>query len=135
MIAQVLIPQNTYDFNLKRKDYRLLWALNCGSISMPTYVPIFTPDSCEQQLDLMMRYVIINEINLLTNIIKIFSESMLQQLQVENNSNNVSIILPQMCQLYYSLLVESSPATNSNNSLLAVLQVIAEYARYSFSFF
>lgn len=110
MIAQVLIPQSNYDFNLKRKDYRLLWALNCGSISMPSHVPIFTPNSCEEQLDLMMR------------------ESMLQQLQVENNSNNISIILPQMCQLYFSLLVESSPVTNNSNSLLAVLQIIADYA-------
>jgi hypothetical protein len=55
LIAQVLIPQSTYDFGLKRKDYRLLWALNCGSVSMPSTIPIFTPTKCDEQLDRMMR--------------------------------------------------------------------------------
>lgn len=57
MLAQVVVPQTRYDFKFSRKDFRILWALNCGSVSMPTSIFILTPENCERQLDIMLRYV------------------------------------------------------------------------------
>lgn len=109
LIAQVLIPQSVYDFGLKKKDYRLLWALNCGSMSMPSTVPILIPAKCEEQLDRMIR------------------DSIATQLQISVPSSSTTvIILPQVCQYYFSLLVESSPI--KNRGTISVLQLLADYA-------
>lgn len=55
VIASALIPQSRYNFALSVKDYRLLWALNCGSQSMFHKVPIYEASSLEQQLDAVVR--------------------------------------------------------------------------------
>eukprot|EP01038_Epipyxis_sp_PR26KG_P020237 gene20237-28636_t len=54
MLAQTVIPNETYSFALKIRDYRLLWAINCGSCSNLPYAPIYTPEMLGNQLDGMM---------------------------------------------------------------------------------
>jgi hypothetical protein len=55
VVAQVVVPQNRYDFALRCRDIRLLWALNCGSISLPSSVFIMTPEHLERQLHVLLR--------------------------------------------------------------------------------
>jgi len=55
VLASALIPQSRYSFALAVKDYRLHWALNCGSESMYNKVPIYEASRLEQQLDAIVR--------------------------------------------------------------------------------
>jgi Protein of unknown function, DUF547 len=54
-IAQMLIPTSRYAFALNAKDYRLLWAINSGSVSSYPSIPVFRPTTLDSQLDLLVR--------------------------------------------------------------------------------
>ena len=74
LISQIFIPQSRYSFAVGRRDYRLgiiiiiilyyyyhhylflVFANNCGSMSMPPRVPIYDPVNLEKQLDFNVRY-------------------------------------------------------------------------------
>jgi len=49
--ANVKVPSSVYTFAIKRIDHRLLFALNCGSLSLSPSIPIFEEDSIENQLE------------------------------------------------------------------------------------
>ena len=68
-----LISRNKYDFSLNSKDFRLLWcyihliyinaltncllrSLNCGSLSLPLTVPIYTKEMLNEQLNRVVRF-------------------------------------------------------------------------------
>ena len=55
LIPQVVIRQSKYDIPVPQKDFRLLFALNCGSLSMPASVPVFCPEALDDQLDECVR--------------------------------------------------------------------------------
>jgi hypothetical protein len=57
--VQALVPQSIYDFKLSSEDYRLLWALNCGSLSCVSSIPVYVPHKLDYQLNDMMRSVVI----------------------------------------------------------------------------
>lgn len=49
-------PDESYDFSLKSKDPRLLWALNSGRAAVdPAVIPIYEPVSLYDQLDNMVK--------------------------------------------------------------------------------
>jgi hypothetical protein len=54
-IAQSFIPNTEYRFSLHISDYRLLWAMNSGSIQNTPYIPIYQPKLLDQQLTHMMK--------------------------------------------------------------------------------
>lgn len=51
-----VLPSSRFSFSLNRVDYRLLWAVNCGSRSMYPSVPIFVVQDLDKQLDACVRY-------------------------------------------------------------------------------
>ena len=55
IFAKHIIPQTSFAFTLHRKDFRLLWAINCGSCSLLPLVPVYEPGLLDQQLDAVMR--------------------------------------------------------------------------------
>jgi hypothetical protein len=51
-LSRFVLPKSTFPFALAKKDFRINFALNCGSMSMPSgNVPIFHPSTVEKQLD------------------------------------------------------------------------------------
>lgn len=105
-LIQALIPQSVYDLKLTQSDPRLLWALNCGSLSMPATVPILNPKQCEEQLDDIMK------------------KSLDAQLMVYRYGTGLVVMLPQVCQWYSNVLERqgSKPGT------AAMLKFIERYA-------
>ena len=54
-LSRFVLPKSTYDFALKKADFRINFALNCGSMSNPKCVPIFRAPLLNQQLDAVSR--------------------------------------------------------------------------------
>ncbi len=51
-----MIPSHkNYSFSLKSKDIRLIFAINCGSVSLPSKVPIFIGKYLDEQLDITLK--------------------------------------------------------------------------------
>jgi len=55
-ISKFFIPKSTYSFPLKKIDYRLNFAMNCGSKSLPQHIIIFKRSTLNEQLDFAMRF-------------------------------------------------------------------------------
>ncbi len=82
-IAQSFLPSAAFSFALRLRDHRLLWAVNCASISNLGSVPVYRPELLSRQLDRVMRL------------------SLEQQLLVADGgggSGGVTFTLPQLCQ-------------------------------------
>jgi len=89
IIPQVVIRQTKYEFALSVKDMRLLFAVNCGSMSMPSAVPIFQPDELEDQLDDCVR------------------RCLRKQLHVSRGSGKMYVVrLPLLCEWYEADVLE-----------------------------
>lgn len=54
-LAQLLIPKLEFEFQSTARDYRLLWAINCGSVSNISSIPIYTPERLNEQLEYVIR--------------------------------------------------------------------------------
>lgn len=55
-LSRFVVPKSQYRFALTKPDLRINFALNCGSLSIPTNsVPIYTPTKLEEQLDNVTR--------------------------------------------------------------------------------
>ena len=50
-LSRFVLPKSTYDFAMTKRDFRINFALNCGSRSNPECVPVFKPTLLNQQLD------------------------------------------------------------------------------------
>ena len=79
-----MLPSSTYDFALKKSEYRVNFALNCGSRSNPKCVPVFKPAILDQQLDEVTRLY-------LSAAVKIKKKS----------NKDVEVYLPRIC-LWFS---------------------------------
>jgi len=89
-LARLLfIPNSSYppQIALTRSDYRINFALNCGSITSPEGVPIYRADTLDMQLDENARYFL-----QATTKIKKSSSGIV--------SSSLSIALPKVCQWY-----------------------------------
>lgn len=83
VLAQFFIPSSQFSFALKNtRDYRLLWALNCGSVTNSPETPIFKPNKLHSQLDLAVRM------------------NVTRQVLITTSSGSYLITLPQICQWY-----------------------------------
>ena len=51
LIVNQYIPTTDYDFYLNRRDYRLVWAMNCSSSSLIPQVPIYNEYELNNQLE------------------------------------------------------------------------------------
>lgn len=50
-VSRFVLPKSQFTFALTKADYRINFALNCGSLSNPPFVPVYKPDTLDQQLD------------------------------------------------------------------------------------
>lgn len=59
-LLRLLLPSTRYPRPLKPRtpDYRLNFALNCGSLSCPAAVPVYDPEAVDEQLNLVTRWVL-----------------------------------------------------------------------------
>jgi hypothetical protein len=57
LIAHSSTPVSRYPFALNSNDFRLIWALNYGSVQMINMMPIYVPNRLEEQLNAIVRYL------------------------------------------------------------------------------
>jgi Protein of unknown function, DUF547 len=81
-ISRFVIPKSNYRFGIARSDLRLNFALNCGSLSNPTTIPIYSAEKLEEQLDNASRLYLSDV------VVKVTKRS------------EVSISLPRICQWF-----------------------------------
>jgi len=81
--SKLVIPKSQYNFVSPQADYRINFALNCGSLSTPGCVPIYNGNSLEKQLD---------------DSTTAYLE---QAIKVKKKSNNSLVVyLPRVCLWY-----------------------------------
>ena len=81
--SRLVLPKSHYNFALSQPDFRINFALNCGSVSNPTtQVPIYRSNTIEDQLDDTSRQFI--------------GDTAL----VSASRNGISITLPRICQWF-----------------------------------
>jgi hypothetical protein len=83
-LSRFVLPKSHYLFALTRPDFRINFALNPGSMSMPSSsVPLYRPEQLNEQLDMVTRQFLD-----LTVAVK------------RKGSKDVSIVLPRICQWF-----------------------------------
>ena len=50
-VSKFVLPKSQFQFALRQSDYRINFALDCGSVSNPGKVPIYTTEQLDKQLD------------------------------------------------------------------------------------
>jgi hypothetical protein len=58
ILLKSFLPHSKYPFALTHRDYRLLFAINCGSISNLPATPIYNPLTLHEQLENVIRFVV-----------------------------------------------------------------------------
>lgn len=84
-ISKFVLPKTEYNIALTKADFRLNFALNCGSVSNPSTVPIYTVENLNEQLNLSTALYLATSVS------------------VENfGKKGVVVTLPRICQWYES---------------------------------
>jgi hypothetical protein len=97
----MLIPKSSYRFALRTKDFRLLWALNCGSISLLESIPVYVAETLDSQLNYNMR-------------LSLFT-------QFEYSPADMAFTAPIVCQWYQQDLIVHSDSRGSKYAMLTTL--------------
>ena len=50
-VSKFVLPKSKYSFALSRSDYRINFALNCGSMSNPEVIPVYEAHRLDEQLE------------------------------------------------------------------------------------
>lgn len=82
-ISRFVLPKSQYAFALTKADYRINFALNCGSTSNPSCIFIFRPERLNEQLDAACRLY-------LSSVV----------VTVQKSSREVYVQLPRVCQWF-----------------------------------
>jgi hypothetical protein len=82
-ISRFVIPKSKYSFGLAKPDYRINFALNCGSVSNPAAVPIFDADDMDQQLEVVSRFFLDQQVTI-----------------KQRSAREIVIYLPRVCQWF-----------------------------------
>lgn len=56
IVSKFVLPKSAFSFALSRPDYRVNFALNCGSLSNPEFVPVYKAETLNEQLDQASRW-------------------------------------------------------------------------------
>ena len=81
-LSKYVLPTSRYTFAMNISDPRVNFALNCGSMSNPPSVPIYTVERLEEQLNLASIYYLQENVS------------------VVPKSKGVQVTLPHICQWY-----------------------------------
>ena len=77
--SRFILPKSVYRHALRKSDYRINFALNCGSTSNPEYVQIFTSENLDNELNIAASdYLAVAKVS----------------------SNDKTLTLPKICQWY-----------------------------------
>jgi len=105
LLSRFVIPKSNYVFSLATKDFRLNFALNCGSLSNPTgNVPVYVPSKVDIQLERTAR-LFLNR----TVFVK------------PKGSRDANISLPRVCQWF-----SEDFGDGSANSILRIIAPFLE---------
>lgn len=63
LIGGLIIPQSRYSCALTTAEPRLNFALNCGSLSSPPCVPVYTPERLDAQLEAVTRSILTENVS------------------------------------------------------------------------
>jgi hypothetical protein len=132
IFAKTFLPTSKFAFASNVRDYRLLWAVNCGSLSNLPVTPIYEPSKLSQQLDTVIRFVSCSFPLSLLIVIFCFCRMSLER-QIVIPSDN-TIVLPQLCQWFLKDF-ETEPDGTLNGTNLSnkqLLLILSKYLRCGF---
>ena len=98
-LSRFLLPSSTYNMALTKSDFRINFALNCGSLSNPTHTFVYCPEDLDDQLNKATRMF----------------------LQKASVSMRGVVELPKICQWFRNDF-SSSAAIASNQKLILMLE-------------
>lgn len=81
-VAKYVLPKSTFRFALTHADYRINFALNCGSLSNPGVIPVYRNRNIDDQLDNSVRWYLKDTV------------------KVSSSWRGVNVTLPRICQWY-----------------------------------
>jgi hypothetical protein len=81
-LSRFVIPKSSYSFALTRPDYRYNFAMNCGAMSNPETIQIYSADRLHDQLDTATR------LYLLSSVV------------VQKRTRGLVVQLPRICQWF-----------------------------------
>lgn len=81
--SRFVIPKSTYSMALTSADYRINFALNCGSLSNPSKILLYKPDQLQEQLDEASRMYLKNSVT-----------------YRRSGSGDLELKLPKICQWF-----------------------------------
>jgi len=84
-VTKFVLPKSKYAFALSRSDYRINFALNCGSASNPEVVPIYETHRLDVQLDEASRW---------------YMEYASEARKSSKRAGGVTLTLPKICQWF-----------------------------------
>lgn len=93
-ISRFVLPKSRYRITLTKPNYRINFALNCGSLSNPEKILIYRTEHIQQQLDVACQLYIQNSVSY-SIIKKTINMNILLTKDV------LEIRLPKMCQWFY----------------------------------
>ena len=83
-LSRFVVPKSHYQFALTKKDIRLSFALNCGSLSIPmSTVPVYLAEKLDDQLDNTTRSFLAEAVSI-----------------KPKGSRDASVVLPRICQWF-----------------------------------
>jgi len=110
-ISRLVLPKSQYTFALIRPDFRLNFALNAGSLSMPTSaVPLYKTDVLNEQLNTITRQFV--EYTVLV--------------KQKGSKDDVQITLPRICQWFAE---DFGPNASASDVMLAIEPFLSDEKR------
>ena len=83
-LSRFVVPKSNYQFALTKKDIRISFALNCGSLSIPmSTVPVYMAETLDEQLDGTTRSFLAEAVSIRPK-----------------GSRDASVVLPRVCQWF-----------------------------------
>ena len=100
-MSRFVLPKSQFSFALTKADYRINFALNCGSLSNPAFVPVYKAATLDQQLNSVCRaYLKVVEV-------------------VAQKHNSLIVALPRICVWFADDF--------GNGSCNAVLELVGQF--------
>jgi len=109
-LSRFILPKSHYLFSLARADFRINFALNPGSLSMPTSsVPLYKAETLNEQLERVTRKFVRSAVSV-----------------KEKGSRDVTLVLPRVCQWFCE---DFGPNGSTSDVLVAIEPYMSEEKR------
>lgn len=109
-LSRFVLPKSQYHFALKRSDFRLNFAMNSGSLSMPTpVVPVYKPCNLNMELDRITKQFVGFTVHV-----------------KQKGKNDVQVSLPRVCQWFAE---DFGPNSSASDVVTAIESYLSEEKR------